>query len=199
MSAAAAPAPLDRARVRAITRELQRSLDRAVALAVELYEGRAWLTAGFDSWQDFVAAELPQLRELNELDRRAVVVELRGRGASLRAAGAAVGLSAATVKTYSDDAGVQLATVTGIDGVTRPATSSTTPRPRPRTRRTDRAVELIRAAGPDGLTVRQLCAATRWQQHVASATLTRLQQSGRIAYRRPARRGLFGAYVVAGD
>lgn len=196
MSAAPAiAATLSRADVLATVERLRRQLDDVLAELVRLYDGRAWVALGFPSWQAFTAAELPQLEQLGAVDKRAAVIELRRHGASLRAAAQPFGLSAATAKAYVDEAGVKLATVTSLDGRARPATSTSTRTARPRIRRTDRVVELVAAAGPQGLSVVDVAERTRWQRHVVSATLTRLTQSGRLTYDPPARRGLFGRYV----
>jgi hypothetical protein len=198
---APAAAPLEVARVRRTIAQLREHLADAVQLLGELYEARAWVALGLPSWQALCARELPELAQLlDAAEKRAVVLELRGKGASLRAAGAAVGVSAPTAKSWSDDAGVRPERVTSLDGRVRPASNGVVEqgatRPRRKVARTDRAVELVRAAGPDGITVRELCALTRWQQHVTGPTLTRLVQARRLRYVAPDRRGLFGRYVA---
>jgi hypothetical protein len=127
-----------------------------------------------------------------------VVVELRKQGASLRAAAAPVGVSAATAKTWTDAAGVKLATVTSLDGKQRPATAApSTGRHRARVAKVDRVVQLVIDAGPDGLTVFELMAHTRWRQSSAAAALCRLAKpGGRLVYVPGARRGQVGRYVA---
>jgi transposase len=201
MSAAAAPAPLNIARARRLTKQLREALTLALDLLLEVFEGRAWEALGYPTWEAYCAAELPELAQLRMPleQRQAAVAELRGRGMSSRAIGAPLGLSHQTVQRDLKAAGVQLATVTSLDGRMRPA-AATQPAPsRPRTRRTDRVVELLAAAGPAGLSVLEVAERFRWRQHIAAATLCRLAAAGRIAYVPPARRGLFGTYVaVAG-
>jgi hypothetical protein len=195
VSAARATA-LDVAAARRLTRRLQDALTLALDLLQQAHDGHAWRVLGYESWPAYCAAELPQLAQLRlPLDeRRAAVATLRGRGMSLRAIGAPLGLAPNTVRADLDAAGVQLATVTSLDGRQRPAAAPASA-PRPRVAKTDRAVALVAAAGPDGLTVRDLVKATRWNQCQASATLHRLAAAGRLTYRRPERRGQLGSYV----
>ena len=198
MTAPAAAAPLDVARARRLTKQLQDALSLSLDLLHQVFDGQAWRVLGHASWDAYCAAELPQLAQLRlPLDeRRAVVAELRGRGMSLRAIAAPLGLSANTVKADAAAAGVQLASVTSLDGRQRPGRSAAAlPAPRPRVQRVDQVVALVRAAGEDGLTVHQLVAATRWSQSAASAALSRLEHAGRITYRRPDKRGQVGRYV----
>lgn len=199
MTAALAAAPLDVARARRLTRQLQEALDLALDLLLQVHDGQAWRALGHSSWGEYCAAELPQLAILGkgmaEPERVAAVGELRGQGMSFRAIAAALGLGVATVKRAADDAGVQLATVTSLDGRKR-STTSAPRRRRSGPPRTDRTVLLVAGFGTDGATVLDVVAATRWKQHVASATLTRLVQAGRLAYLAPERRGQFGRYVA---
>ena len=198
MSAATAPAPLDVARVRQRIAEARRLLAGARELLEELYAARAWVTLGLDSWQELCARELPELAQLLTLsERQSLVVELRQAGLSLRAAAAPAGVAPNTARKWLDDAGVQLATVTSLDGRQRPA-SAAPARPRARVVKTDRAVALVAAAGPDGMTVFDVMAATRWRQSQASTTLHRLAVAGRLVYLRPERRGQLGRYAVRG-
>ncbi|PZU49467.1 MAG: hypothetical protein DI571_02335 [Arsenicicoccus sp.] len=198
-------APLDVARARKLTRQLRGALTVAVELLTEVFDGRAWEALSYPTWESYCAAELPELAQLQLAgeERQKLLAELRGRGMSLRAIGAPFGLSAQTVQRDLKAAGVQLATVTSLDGRQRPATATaatTSARPpRPRVHRTDRVVELLAGAGAQGLTVLEVSERFRWKQHIAAATLSRLVEARRIAYVTPARRGLFGTYVAATD
>jgi transposase len=194
-AAAAGVVRLDRARAEHLTAKLRDALDLAVELVRELHEHEAWRAMGYDSWPAYCAGELPQLRVIvrgmPKEERRAKVSELRAGGMSLRDVAEATGLAPNTVRT--DSAGVQLVAVRGRDGALRSATSSK-PAPAKRRPKTDRTVELLRERGP--LTVLQVARELRCPQHKAAATLTRLEDAGRITYRRPERRGQFGAYVA---
>ena len=64
MTAAAAAAPLDVARVRQQLDEARRLLAGARELLEDLYSARAWVTLGLDSWQTLCAQELPELAQL---------------------------------------------------------------------------------------------------------------------------------------
>jgi transposase len=194
VSAARAAAPLDLVTVRRKLREARELLAAAVELLDELYAGQAWKATGHDSWAELCAAELPELaRLLSAAERRSLVVDLRQRGMSLRAAAAPAGVSAATAKTWLDDAGVQLATVTSLDGRVRPAKVETV---KPRLTNVARAVLVVREAGDAGVTVHELSKRLRLNQCAASALLSRLAGDGRLAYEAPAKRGQTGRYRV---
>jgi hypothetical protein len=198
VSAAVAAAPLEVARVRRTLAQLRETLAEAVALLGELYEGRAWVALGLPSWEALCAQELPELGQLLDVaQRKSLVVELRGRGMSLRAAAAPVGVSAPTAKAWADEAGVKLATVTSLDGRERPATAAPVEqKPRPRLTNVARAVLLVRGAGADGVTVHDVARKLRLNQCAASALLSRLAADGRLVYLRPAKRGQVGRYVT---
>lgn len=197
MSAAAAVAPLDVARVRRTIAALREHLAQAVALLGELYDGRAWVALGLPSWEALCAQELPELAQLlDAAQRRSVVVDLRQRGMSLRAAAAPAGVSAATAKTWCDDAGVQLASVTSLDGRVRPASSLVAKPDKPRLTHVARAVLVVREAGDAGVTVHELTKRLRLNQCATSALLSRLARDGRLTYRAPAKRGQTGRYVA---
>lgn len=191
---------LDVARARKLTRELRKSLQLSLSLLTEVYDGRAWEVLGYDSWAAYCATELPELAVLGKglppAERTGVVVALAERGLSLRGIAEPLGLAPNTVKRTLQAAEVHRAKVVGIDGRERTAAPAPAA-PRPRVVKTDRTVQLLIDAGPDGLTVLDVARALRTDQHKASATLTRLQQAGRVAYLPAARRGLFGRYAVA--
>jgi hypothetical protein len=197
-AAAAGVVRLDAARARSLTRELARALDVAVELVRELWQGEAWRALGHDSWEAYCAAELPQLavivRGMPREERDAKVSELR-ETMSLRAVSAVTGLAPNTVRAAS--AGVVVEKTRGRDGVLRPATSTRTPAPRVPT--TVRVLAVVVGAGPDGLTVREVCKAARLPREVVGPALCRLSQTGRLSYVRPQRRGLFGRYVSRVD
>jgi hypothetical protein len=198
VSAAPAAAPLDLVTVRRKLREARQALAAAVELLGELYDGQAWKALGYVSWAELCDAELPELKQLLTAgEKRSLVVDLRQRGMSLRAAAAPAGISAATAKTWLDDAGVQLATVTSLDGRVRPASSSVAKPDKPRLTNVARAVLIVRGAGEDGATVHDVTAKLRLNQCAVSALLSRLAADGRLVYRRPAKRGQTGTYVLA--
>jgi len=198
MSAAVAT-ELEVARVRRAIAELRGHLGESVRLLRELYEARAWVTLGLPSWGALIDQELPELEQLlTEAERRAVVLELRAAGASLRAAAEPAKVSAATAKTWCDDAGVTPAQVTSLDGYVRPATSTgVKPAAKPRLTNVARAMLVVREAGERGVTVHEVAKRLRLNQCATSALLSRLAADGRLIYRRPAKRGQTGRYVIA--
>jgi hypothetical protein len=108
---------------------VRQHLSDAMADLVELFNGRAWITLGYDSWADLCAAQFNGVRISLPRDERAEVVqELSGAGMSTRAIGSALGVGKSTI---SDDlAGVrnrtperdldpgEVKTITGLDGKT---------------------------------------------------------------------------------
>jgi hypothetical protein len=194
VSAQPAAAPLDLVTVRRKLRDAREALAGAVVLLGELYDGRAWVALGLSSWAELVEQELPELRQLLTVaERRALVVDLRGRGLSLRAAAAPAGVGVATAKAWTDEAGVQLASVTSLDGRVRPGQVAAAPRPR--LTNVARAVLVVREAGAEGVTVFELAKRTRLRQAQLSPLLARLAAEGRLTYRAPAKRGQTGRYV----
>ncbi len=200
MSAPAAVVRLDAARARRLTDQLRETLDLAVELVRELHVGEGWRALGHSSWPEFCRAELPQLavivRGMPKVERRAKVAELRASGMSLRDVSEVTGLAPNTVRTDAAAGGVVLEVTRGRDGALRSATATAPATRRRREPKTDRTVALLAGAGPDGLTVRDVARELRCPQHMAAATLTRLEDAGRVVYRAPARRGLFGRYVA---
>lgn len=198
MSAAAAPAPLDVARARRLTRQLREALTVAVDLVVAVFEGRAWEALGYVSWDEYCERELPELAQLRLTieQRRETVAALRGSGLSVRAIAKPLGLSVGTVHADLKAAGVELATVTSLDGRARPATGAQGGT-RPRLTNVARAVLVVQEAGDAGVTVHELAKRLRLNQCATSALLSRLAGDGRLEYRRPAKRGQTGTYVAA--
>lgn len=197
-----AAAPLDVARARRLTKRLREALSVAVDLLGQAFDGRAWQALGYDSWEAYCAAELPELALLGKgmpaAERRATVAALReGRGMSLRAIGAPLGLSPQTVQRDLAAAGVQLATVTSLDGRQRPGAAADVEAPgRPRLTNVARAVLYVQEAGEAGRTVHEVTRKLRLHHGATSALLSRLAADGRLVYRRPAKRGQTGTYVT---
>jgi len=197
MSAIAAAAPLDVARARRLTRQLREALTVAVDLVVQVFEGRAWEALGYVSWDEYCEQELPELAQLRLTieQRRETVSALRGSGLSVRAIAKPLGLSVGTVHADLKAAGVELATVTSLDGRIRPAAGQSVKAPR--LTNVARAVLVVREAGVGGVTVHELAKRLRLNQCATSALLSRLAADGRLEYRRPAKRGQTGTYVAA--
>jgi hypothetical protein len=187
---------LEVARIRRTIAELRGHLGAAVELLGELYEARAWVALGLPSWEALCAQELPELGELlSAAERRAVVVELRRGGASLRAAAAPVAVSAATAKTWCDAAGVQPEQVRSLDGAMRPGSLPSETPHKARLTNVARAVLAVRGAGEEGLTVHDLTRKLRLHHGATSALLSRLAADGRLTYVAPAKRGQTGRYL----
>lgn len=176
MSAVPAAAPLDVARARRLTAQLREQLAGALELLHQVHDGRAWAVLGYDTWDAYCDAELPELARLRLpiAERRDAVTTLRGRGMSVRAIAKPLGLSVGTVHADLKAAGDQLATVTSLDGRQRPAARQAAAEPAPVVTGAQRTVDLVTAAGERGLTVRELCRRTGWHHGQASGQLSRL-------------------------
>ena len=191
---------LDRKRADRLTARLAGAADLMLDLVVEAYEGEVWKVYGLASWSDYTAAKVPQLaiigKGLPVEQRRDAVELLRGRGLSLRGIADVLGIGSSTVKRDGEARGLRLVASTRRDGRVRTIGAAPAKRPA-RVHRVDPIVSRVRAAGADGLTVRDLVADLRWSQHVVSAALTRLSaRGGPLVYCRPERRGQFGRYVA---
>lgn len=101
------------------------SINAAAGDLAALYEGRAWLTLGFGSWDELCDHEFGGVRVALPRDqRRETVGRLREAGMSTRAIGTAVGVSEGTIRSDLDQlrSSTQLPeAVTGLDGRVRPA------------------------------------------------------------------------------
>lgn len=93
---------------------------------VALYQGRAWITLGYSSWDSLCDAELDGARiALPREQRREVVADLREAGMSTRAISSAVGVSDFTVRSDLSTARfLAVEEVISIDGKKRPAKNS---------------------------------------------------------------------------
>lgn len=92
---------------------------------VALYQGRAWIALGYQSWDALCDAELDGARiALPRQQRREVVADMRQAGMSTRAIASAIGVSRDSV--HKDLASptvrnLTVETITGLDGKSRDA------------------------------------------------------------------------------
>ena len=105
---------LDAAAARALTDRINHSTMLAAQLVVEAWEGRAWKSLGYRSWEDYADAELPLLGS-TPANRHVLLVGLRKVGMSTRAIGVVTGLHPTTVGRHVSGA-ANAAPVTGTDG-----------------------------------------------------------------------------------
>lgn len=93
-------------------------------LVTALWEARAWIEYGYESWHAMCAARgWTQRNVLTAPERRPVVAALRQEGMSTRAIAAATGVSHQTVANdLSTVNNLTVDEVTSLDGRTRPAT-----------------------------------------------------------------------------
>jgi hypothetical protein len=95
------PGQCDKQTALNLTREIQRSVERAWRLLKEAFERRAWAALGYDSWQSYCTKELSTglVRLSTELRREAVAELASGKTPmSNRAIAAAVGVCEGTVR-----------------------------------------------------------------------------------------------------
>lgn len=112
---------------RALTDQIRASVADLRDLIVEAWRRGAWVALGYESWQDYCAAELSEVA-IPKTDRPTVVQALRSVGMSTRAIGPAVGASHTTVirdlSTGTNGPVDSPDRVMGLDGKSRPATRS---------------------------------------------------------------------------
>lgn len=114
------------AKARALTDRLVKSATNAVELFIEAYNGRIWLAYGYESWQQYLDAELGELRPRLPKPQR---LEITGRmkseaKMSQTAIAAALGVDQKTVSNdlkelRGDDGDAASDTSVGLDGVER--------------------------------------------------------------------------------
>jgi len=199
-----APTILTEAGARRLTQRIRAKVADVLDLVLQAWEGRAWEPLGYDSWQDYVDAELPELASLRlpVQERRGAVASWAGRGMPQRAMAAGLNVSPATIA--ADVAEVvpfdAAATVVSHDGRRRPArTRRQRPaaEPPPAMTKRDRTVQLVVEQGDRGLTALELADVTGWTGGSATGTMTDLRKQGRVRPVPLFRRG-YAAYVVGG-
>lgn len=83
---------------RAVTDRIRQTSEIVWAQIIKAYRGRAWLALGYSSWDQYLDAELGDIRvQLPREARREVVASLSEAGMSTRAIAAATGVNFATV------------------------------------------------------------------------------------------------------
>jgi hypothetical protein len=136
-----APTPMTEYEAREITATIRSRVEEVWDLVVLAFQRRADLALGYDSWDDYCAAEFAttQIR-IPAADRPEVVLSLAAQGLSTRAIAAATGMSPGTVRrdlTAAEAAQAEASpaaattprpTVTGLDGKRYPA-NRTSPAP----------------------------------------------------------------------
>lgn len=179
---------------------IRNAVGRADGLLVEAWTGRDWLALGHATWAAYVAAELPdfQMLQVRGEPRDARIRELAAAGLTMGPIADALGIGKGTVHRALQ--GVDLGD-TATDAAGRTMARRQAAAPRAKRRRavplTDQTVALLQAQGP--MDVLAITGALRGcDRSVVSPTLTRLQESGRIVYLAPAKRGQFGRWAVAG-
>lgn len=89
--------PADHAR--RLTEQIRTAVDATWELVRQAYEGRAWVSLGYSSWDDYCTREFGSSRlRLPREERQEVVASLRESGLSIRAIAAATGTAPNTVQ-----------------------------------------------------------------------------------------------------
>ncbi|KGH48246.1 hypothetical protein IN07_03320 [Modestobacter caceresii] len=197
-----APCILTEAGARKLTQRIRAKLANVLDLVVQAWEGRAWEPLGYDTWQAYVDAELPELATLRLPvdERREAVAAWAARGMPQRAMAAGLNVAPATVA--GDVAAVVPfdpdATVSSHDGRRRPARvrrDRPAPEPPPAMTKRDRAAQLVTEQGDRGLTALELAEVTGWTGGSATGTMCDLRKQCRVRALPVFRRG-YAAYVT---
>lgn len=201
-----APA-LDRRQAEELTRDIRRALEHGVELLVRAWRGRAWEVLGHATWEDYLAAEFGDLRELRlpTGPRRERVLEFRRAGMPVGAIQAVPGAGsrgtvAGDLKVLREDGRLDDELVTGHDGRTYRATRPAAPvidehTPAGKLTTVDRVALAVANAGTRGATTLDLMRALKWRQGPASAALSTAAKRGRVVHAGAFRDG-FGVYTT---
>lgn len=198
MNAGKSPTILTAEGARRLTARIRDALALADDLLVQAWQGRAWEPLGHETWEAYVAAELPQLRliRLEVPDRRQRAEAMRDAGMSHRAIAATMGVAEGTIRNdLRGHAGPD--TITGLDGAQRSARGRRTPQADPYEgmSRVAETLARVRAQGDRGLTSVELQLETDWPIGTATATLSKLERRG-LLRRIPLFRRQRAAYVA---
>lgn len=200
------PTSLARFRAERRAEEIRSDLKGAAAMLREARDEEDWRQLGHVSHGAYVLARFGDVLEDLKLateDRDAVVDAMRTDGASYKKIERRLGISAGTVRNILDRVGDHAPDkIVGDDGRTRAARTRVdggdeTPAASVATTVTvaDRTVQLVAAAGPRGLTVKELCRKARVHHGQASGALSRVHRQGRVTRSVIFRDGC-AAYVV---
>ncbi|MGU3434383.1 hypothetical protein ACNHUS_15345 [Actinomycetes bacterium M1A6_2h] len=119
---AAQERPLTRAQAEVLTKQIRTGLNHAQELIVLAWQGRAWESLSYSTWDEYVAGEFSDLSLRLPLETRSdTLTSMRGAGMSIRAISAATTLSPATIsralkESRGDDPEGGPHEVVGLDG-----------------------------------------------------------------------------------
>lgn len=114
--------PLTRAQAEVLTKQIRTGLNHAQELIVLAWQGRAWESMSYRTWDEYVAGEFSDLSLRPPLETRSETLSsMRGAGMSIRAISAATTLSPATIsralkESRSEDSEDGPHEVVGLDG-----------------------------------------------------------------------------------
>lgn len=114
--------PLTRAQAEVLTKQIRTGLSHAQELIVLAWQGRAWESMSYRTWDEYVAGEFSDLSLRPPLETRSdTLTSMRGAGMSIRAISAATTLSPATIsralkESRGDDPEDGPHEVVGLDG-----------------------------------------------------------------------------------
>lgn len=114
--------PLTRAQAEVLTKQIRTGLNHAQELIVLAWQGRAWESMSYRTWDEYVAGEFSDLSLRPPLETRSdTLTSMRGAGMSIRAISAATTLSPATIsralkESRGDDPEDGPHEVVGLDG-----------------------------------------------------------------------------------
>ncbi|MEH3076188.1 MAG: hypothetical protein PGN11_05845 [Quadrisphaera sp.] len=173
---------LDEGHARALTARIRTQLEHLDTLLLAAWRGRVWIALGHPTWDAWVTAELGAVRlRLPVEQRRALAAAWRAEGMSQRAIAIGLGVSKGTITMDLLEAPAEAVPtqVISLDGRRRRASVAPSASLAERTpiSKQSSAVEVITAAGQDGVTVPELMKNMKWTQSQASACLSRLNRA----------------------
>jgi hypothetical protein len=126
--------------------------DNLTARVTELWERRAWIALGYDSWEAMCGAEFPGLL-LPRAVRQDAVADMRSKGMSTRAISAAISADDRTIRRdLAGAANAAPASITGTDGKRyQPVAKPPAAPPAPATELLDLRSGLVRIVGLLGI------------------------------------------------
>lgn len=76
---------------------VRRSIEETIEMIRQLWDGRAWISLGYGTWEELIAVEIRPVFAIAKADRDGVMVELTAAGLPTRAVAAVVDVDQATV------------------------------------------------------------------------------------------------------
>jgi hypothetical protein len=197
MSALPNRAPLSREEAEALTEEiagiLSDGFERVAPLVVTAYQRRAWLSVGYESWDDYCRGEFrgPRMLRFTDDQLTEIIRELSDAGMSVRGMASAVGVSVGKVHRVRPERRPD--NVISLDGKRRGSSGPARDRsmashPAGKAKPVDVAglavaesiYVLISLSAGEGMTYREIDSVTNFRESQVTGALSGLKRTGRI-------------------